>query len=172
MLRRTFCVAIVASVAAFGAWGDELSGLSGKYKYAPEQSADISQAIEQAIEKMNFIKRPIARGRLSRTNFPYQQIRIELGASEAEVTYDTQAPIHMPLGGEAIKWKRADGEVFDVSAKLEGGKLIQTYKAADGTRVNSFSKDASGSIHLEVEVSSPQLPRPVKYTLMYRPAAS
>lgn len=172
MLNRTFCVVLVGCLATLGAWGDEMSGLSGKYKYAPEQSGDISQAIEQAVEKMNFIKRPIARGRLSRTNFAYQQVRIEVGASEAEVTYDTQAPIRMPLDGPPIKWKRADGEVFDVSAKLEGGKLVQTYKAEDGTRVNSFSKDASGLVHLEVEVSSPQLPQPVKYSLVYRPATS
>ncbi|HEY5761413.1 MAG TPA: hypothetical protein VIU34_36580 [Steroidobacter sp.] len=171
MIRRTFCVVLVAWLVAFGAWGNEASGLTGKYKYAPEQSGDISQAIEQAIEKMNFIKRPIARGRLSRTNFPYQQVRIEIDASEAEVTYDTQAPIRMPLDGQPIKWKRADGEIFDVSARLEGGKLVQTYKAEDGMRVNSFARDASGSLHLEVEVSSPQLPQPVKYTLAYRPAS-
>jgi hypothetical protein len=171
MIRRTFCVILAAGLLAFGAWGDEAAGLSGKYKYAPEQSGDISQAIEQAIEKMNFIKRPIARGRLSRTNFAYQQVRIEIGASEAEVTYDTQAPIRMPLDGQAIKWKRADGETFDVSAKLEGARLVQTYKAEDGTRVNSFAKDAAGSLQLQVEVSSPQLPQPLKYTLMYRPAS-
>lgn len=171
MLRRTFCVVLTGSLAALGAWANEGSGLSGRYKYAPGQSGDISQAIEQAVEKMNFIKRPIARGRLSRTNFPYQQIRIELGATEAEVTYDTQGPIRMPLDGQAIKWKRADGEVFDVSAKLDGGKLVQTYKAEDGMRVNSFSKDASGLLHLEVEISSPQLPQPVKYALVYRLAS-
>lgn len=171
MIRRTFCVALVGGLVAFGAWGNETSGLSGKYKYAPEQSGDISRAIEQAIEKMNFIKRPIARGRLSRTNFPYQQVRIEIGESEAEVTYDTQAPIRMPLDGQAIKWKRADGETFDVSAKLEDGRLVQTYKAEDGMRVNAFSKDATGSLRLEVEVSSPQLPQPVKYTLAYRAAS-
>ncbi len=171
MLRRTVCAFLVAIVATLGARADQTSSLTGKYKYAPEQSADISRAIEQAIEKMSFIKRPIARGRLARTNFPYQQILIELGETEAEVRYDTQGPIHMPLDGQAIKWKRADGEVFDVSAKLAGGKLIQTYKAEDGVRVNSFSKDASGSLHLEVEVSSPQLPQPVKYVLVYRPAA-
>ena len=170
MIRRTFCV-VLAAALAFGAWGNEAAGLSGLYKYAPEQSGDISQAIEQAVEKMNFIKRPIARGRLSRTNFPYQQVRIEIGASEAVVTYDTQAPIHMPLDGQSIKWKRADGETFDVSVKLEGGKLMQTYKAEDGMRVNSFIKDASGSLHLQVEVSSPQLPQPVKYTLVYRQAS-
>lgn len=171
MIRRAFCVVLAAGLVAFGAWGNEAAGLSGLYKYAPEQSGDISQAIEQAVEKMNFIKRPIARGRLSRTNFPYQQVRIEIGTSEAVVTYDTQAPIRMPLNGQSIKWKRADGETFDVSVKLEGGKLMQTYQAEDGMRVNSFTKDASGSLHLQVEVSSPQLPEPLKYTLMYRQAS-
>ena len=171
MLRRTFCGVLVGGLVAFGASGNDAAGLSGKYKYAPEQSGDISQAIEQAIEKMNFIKRPIARGRLSRTNFAYQQIHIAIDGTEAEVTYDTQGPIRMPLDGPAIKWKRADGETFDVSAKFDGGKLVQTYKAEDGMRMNSFSKDASGSLRLEVEVSSPQLPQPVKYTLVYRQAS-
>jgi hypothetical protein len=171
MLKRTFCIVLVGCIAALTAGADELSSLSGTYKSVSERSNDIAQAIDKAVEKMNFIKRPIARGRLSRTNFAYKQIRIEMSASEAQITYDTQAPIRMPLDGESIKWKRADGEVFDVSAKLSGGKLVQTYKAEDGQRVNSFSKDASGTLHLEVEVSSEQLPEPVRYTLEYRPAS-
>jgi len=171
MLKRTFCIVLVGCIAAFGAAADESSGLSGTYKAVSDRDNDISQAIDRAVEKMNFIKRPIARGRLSRTNFAYKQIQIELGASEAQITYDTQAPIRMPLSGEPIKWKRADGEVFEVSAKLQDGRLSQTYRAEDGVRVNSFSKDEHGTLHLDVEVSSPQLPEPVKYTLLYRPAS-
>ena len=170
MLIRTFCIVLVGCIAALGAAADE-PGLSGTYKSVSERDNDISQAIERAVEKMNFIKRPIARGRLSRTNFAYKEIRIDVGASEAEITYDTQAPIRMPLSGEQIKWKRADGEVFEVSAKLADGKLSQTYRAEDGVRVNSFSRDEHGTLHLDVEVSSPQLPEPVKYTLLYRPAS-
>lgn len=171
MLKRTFCIVLVGCIAALGAGADESSGLSGTYKSVSERSNDIAQAIDKAVAQMNFIKRPIARGRLSRTNFAYKDIRIEIGAGEAEITYDTQGPIRMPLSGESIKWKRADGEVFDVSAKLEGGTLVQTYKAEDGMRVNSFSKDANGTLHLNVEVSSPQLPEPVRYTLEYRAAS-
>jgi hypothetical protein len=169
MLRRTFCMALVGCIAALNAGADEPSGLSGTYRSVSDRDSDIAQAIDKAVAKMNFIKRPIARGRLSRTNFAYKEIRIELGATEAEITYDTQAPIRMPLSGESIKWKRADGEVFDVSAKLVNGTLVQTYKAEDGMRVNSFSRDANGELQLAVEVSSPQLPEPVKYTLLYRP---
>jgi hypothetical protein len=171
MLKRTFCIVLVGCIAVLGAGADETSSLSGTYKAVSERSNDISQAIEKAVDKMSFIKRPIARGRLSRTNFAYQQIRIDLNANDVEVTYDTQAPIRMPLSGEPIKWKRADGEVFDVSARLQGDKLVQTYKAEDGTRVNSFSRDANGTLLLNVEVSSEQLPEPVRYTLEYRPAS-
>lgn len=164
---RTLLV-LVGCMAALGARANDPSGLSGTYEYVPEKSASVSKAIDKAVEKMNFIKRPIARSRLTKTNTPYQRIRIEFGTSDAEITYDARKPIRMPLNGEPIKWTRDDGEIFDVSATVDGGKLLQTYKAQDGTRVNSFSKDSSEALHLEVEVSSPQLPQPVRYLLVYR----
>ncbi|MDY6946961.1 MAG: hypothetical protein SXG53_14690 [Pseudomonadota bacterium] len=160
---------VLACMAACGANADDPSGLSGTYEYVAERSADVSQAIDKAVEKMNFIKRPIARSRLAKTNTPYRRIRIEHGTGDVEITYDDRKPLRLPLDGRPVKWTRDDGEVFDVSAKLDGGKLLQTYRAPDGTRVNSFTKDAGGSLHLEVEVSSPQLPQPVKYQLVYRP---
>lgn len=170
MLMKTMSgvwLAFVGCLTVFSASADEPAALAGTYKYVPEQSADIAKAIEKAVEKMNFIKRPIARGRLSKTNKAYEQIRIELSASEVAITYDTQKPIRLPIGGQTIKWTRDDGEVFAVSGKLENGKLTQTYKAEDGMRVNTFHADANGVLHLDVEVSSPQLPEPVKYALVY-----
>lgn len=171
MLSNTFRAVMVGCMATFAVWADGSAGLPGTYTYVPDQSADVPQAIDTAIERMNFIKRPIARGRLSRTNIPYKRVHIEITASEAVIRYDDQAPVRMPINGQSIKWKRADGEVFDVSATLEGAKLHQTYKAEDGMRVNSFSRDAAGSLRMQVEVSSPQLPQPLKYELVYRPAS-
>lgn len=173
-VRRTFsCTLLVymGCMAALSVWADDPPALSGTYNFVPAQSSDVSQAIDKAVEKMNFIKRPIARGRLAKTNTPYQRIRIELGASEAEITYDARKPIRMPLNGQPIKWTRDDGEVFDVSAMIDGGKLLQTYKAEDGLRVNSFYRDSNGLLHLQVEVSSPQLPQPVRYDLVYQPTS-
>lgn len=158
---------IVTCLAAAGSGASDSSGLTGNYKFVPAQSGDVTQAIDKAVEGMNFIKRPIARSRLSKTNTPYQHIRIEVGANEVELAFDANKPIRVPLDGQSIKWTRDDGEVFDVSARFDGNKLLQTYKAADGMRVNSFSKDSTGSLRLEVEVSSPQLPQPVKYMLAY-----
>ncbi|MBM0105368.1 hypothetical protein JM946_11445 [Steroidobacter sp. S1-65] len=141
------------------------------FELMPEQSGNIERAIEQAVEKMGFIKRPIARGRLSKTNVPYKRVSIEIGQSEVAVGFDGREPIRMPGNGQPIRWKREDGETFDVSARVEGDRLLQTYKAEDGQRVNTFFKAADGALHLQVEVSSPQLPQPLKYELVYRPAA-
>jgi hypothetical protein len=144
------------------------TALSGTYEHVPGQSSDISQAIDAAVKNMSFIKRPIARGRLAKTNVPYQRIRIELTGTEVEIAFDDRKPIRMPLDGQPIKWTREDGEVFDVSVKLDGDELVQTYRAEDGMRVNTFQVDASGALRLKVEVSSPQLPQPMRYELAYR----
>lgn len=173
-VRRTFMgtlLVCVVCMAALSTWAADPSALSGTYKYAPDQSNDISQAIDQAVEKMNFIKRPIARSRLTKTNIPYQRIRIEVSASEAEIAYDAHKPIRMPINGQPIKWTRDDGEVLDVSATFDDSKLLQTYKAEDGMRVNSFYRDSGGLLHLQVEVSSPQLPQKVRYELVYQPTS-
>lgn len=153
---------------AFGVGAAEPHALSGTYKYVPGQSSDVSKAIDKAVEKMNFIKRPIARGRLTKTNIPYQRVRVDLSGSEVEITFDERKPIRLPLDGQSIKWTREDGETFDVSATLDHDKLTQTYKAKDGARVNAFSLDPDGSLHLRVEVSSPQLPEKLEYALVYR----
>jgi len=143
--------------------------LQGTYVNATQPDDTIDRAIEAAVAKMNFIKRPIARGRLARTNPLYGRIEISQSAAEIRVRFDDGNPVVMPLDGASIKWTRADGEVFDVSANLQESQLIQTFKAGDGQRVNHFSLGPDGStLTLQVTLSSPQLPEPVKYTLTYR----
>lgn len=170
---RLGCYFVLLFIVAVlpGAHAGEIADLAGKYELAPERSGDVERAIEQAVAKMGFIKRPIARGRLSKTNVPYRRVSIEVSQSEVAIGFDGREPIRMPGDGRPIKWKREDGETFDVSARVEGEQLLQTYKAEDGQRVNTFYKAADGALHLQVEVSSPQLPQPLTYELVYRPAA-
>jgi hypothetical protein len=165
---RWIVLACIACMVAYRAFAAEPAGLSGTYRYVPERSSDISQAIDATVAKMNFIKRPIARGRLARTNAPYQQIRIQVDAAEVELSFDDRKPLRLPLDGRPVKWTRDDGEVFDVSARVEGVVLVQTYQAEDGARVNTFELEADGRLSLKVEVSSPQLPQRMRYELVYQ----
>lgn len=175
-MNRMTCRAVAWILAVMllmlpAAWAEEGFGLQGTYVLLPEQSADIAAAIETAIANMNFIKRPIARSRLKKTNTAYQRIHLARAAADYEITYDNRQPIRMPASGTAVKWTREDGEVFDVSAVRQGQHLVQTYKAEDGTRVNTFRWDEGAQrLYLDVMVTSGQLPQPVKYTLAYRRA--
>jgi len=133
------------------------------------QSNDvIYKAIETAVAKMNFIKRPIARGRLKKTNPLYQRIEISHDANQIAVRFDARTPVLMPADGTSAKWTRDDGERFDVTGKLQTETLVQTFTAEDGQRVNTFSVGADGKLTLQVTLTSLQLPAPVSYQLAYR----
>ncbi len=171
MISFIRCLGLVAlgflCAAHERAYGQEPS-VAGVYTLASGSQADIEAAIESAIEKMSFIKRPIARGRLKKTNSAYGRIAISRSSSQIEVQFDQRAPVRMPADGTAIKWTREDGEVFDVSADWQASSLVQMFKAEDGERVNTYRLDAADRLALQVSVSSAQLPAPVTYTLIYR----
>lgn len=146
----------------------QTSSLEGVYSATTDQSERIDAAIEKAVAAMNFIKRPIARGRLKKTNPSYERISILRSDAQIEIRFDDRAPVQMPANGSSVKWTREDGEVFDVSADWQEGRLEQTFKAEDGERVNTFRLSPDGNqLSLHVTISSPQLPSPVEYTLMY-----
>jgi len=131
---------------------------------------NITAVIEAATAPMNFIKRPIARSRLGKTNPAYKRIHIDHTPAEFIIQYDDRAPQHMPTNGNAVNWKREDGETFLIAIRNDQGDLRQTYKAEDGERTNVFHVDpASGSLTLTVTISSTKLPGPVTYAITYRP---
>ncbi len=140
----------------------------GAFLNEHQSSEGVDAAIETAVAKMNFITRPIARSRLKKSNPAYKRIVIVHKGDLVSVSFDGRRPIEMPADGAPIKWTRDDGEVFDVTATVQNGELIQTFKAEDGQRVNTFSANDSGQMTMEAKLTSPQLPTPVIYTLLYQ----
>ena len=109
--------------------------LPGTYTYLEAESDPVRPAIEQAVARMNFITRPIARGRLVRTNVPYQTITIRRDGDQVTVITDDRAPIVATADGNPMKWTREDGELVRVG-------------------ITDFAQDALGDI---VYVSLPQV---------------
>jgi len=129
---------------------------------------DLTATIDHSTAGMNFLIRPIARGRLKKTNPAYPHLVIQQQPKEWVIRYDQRAPQHMPSDGTAVDWAREDGEHFQLSAHAEQNDLIQTYQAPDGKRVNRFHLDpGTGVLTLAVTVTSPKLPAPLSYTLSY-----
>jgi hypothetical protein len=146
--------------------------LEGTYTFVADSSTNIDAAVDAAVTDMNFIKRPIARSRLKKTNPIYRRIAISRTPHDVSVEFRSGAPVNTPANGSSVKWTRDDGEVFDVSATWQGSTLTQRFKAEDGERLNVFRLSPDGrTLTLDVTISSDQLPKPMTYSLVYRRAS-
>jgi hypothetical protein len=164
---RNRCVFVLAALCVASTSAAQAS-LSGIFANPAQSDAPIKAAIEAGIAKMNFVVRSVARGRLKDVNSPYKRVQIEETSDAIQVTFDARKPVRTPLDGSTIKWTREDGQVFDASAVLKDGQLIQTFKNDEGQRINTFRLAADAkTLTLAVELTSPQLPAPVKYQLTF-----
>ena len=167
-MRRLLLTLIVTVAAAAHA---DNPALQGTFLNEQQSARTIETAIEATVAKMNFIKRPIARSRLKKTNEAHRRVEIRIGRGEISVAFDGRKPVQMPADGSTIRWTREDGETFDVNAAWDGDRLVQTFKAEDGTRANAFSVSADGRLTLQVTLTSPQLDQPLVYALTFSRAA-
>ena len=141
---------------------------AGNYRIDAKASDNVGNAIEKQTASMNFITRPIARGRLKKTNPAYDSIGIAFPANNISITLDQRKAIVFPASGAAVKWTREDGETFDLSGHVANGVLTQTFVAEDGRRTNTYTLSPDGkTLTLNVKVESPRLPKPVTYKLVY-----
>jgi hypothetical protein len=129
---------------------------------------DIAAAINSTVADMNFIKRPIARSRLTKLNPAYRKVVISVSDKEVLVKLDEREPIHMPPDGKSAPWTREDGEKFMVAAQVSRDQLIQTFKNDEGERTNIFKLTPDGkSLTLSATIRSPQLPKPLTYSIAF-----
>jgi len=147
------------------------ASLDGTYTYDAAASDNLNQAIDAAVRDMNFALRPVARGRLRKTNQPYQRLRISQDAQQVSVVMDGRDAIVTPANGTVVDWTREDGEKLKVSTEWKNGALEQTFMAEDGQRVNAYTVNDDGrTLTLRVTVTSPRLKQPLTYRLVYRRA--
>ena len=156
-------------LAVFPARSDAQNpALDGSYVLVSQGGAEINRAIDAAVRSMSFVIRPVARGRLRRTNVPYQRLRLDVTPEEITTVADGGKPVVTPSSGRMVKWVREDGEELNVSTAWRGESLLQTFRADDGQRENHYTLGADGrTLTLGVTVTSPRLPAPVQYTLTY-----
>jgi hypothetical protein len=164
------CTALLILQISTTASAAEEAPWAGIFVNDEQSDAGILKAIEAATADMNFITRPIARSRLKKTNSLAHRIAITRQAETITVRFDERKPAQMPADGSVVKWTGEDGEQFDVFARVDNARLVQTFKAEDGQRVNAFSTEDAQRLTLEVQVTSPRLPKPLTYTVHYKRA--
>jgi hypothetical protein len=143
--------------------------LSGTFRLVAEQSDDINRAIEGAVARMSFVVRPFARSRLRTINTSYPRLVIESTADAIVIVADPRAPVRTPANGAPIRWRREDGETFNVSGEWEGSVFQQTFVSGTGHRVNRYIVSPDGeTLTVQVEITGGGLKGPMTYHLVYR----
>ena len=111
----------------------------------------IGTAIDAAIEEDEFHQEAHRAQPSEETNAAHHRVTIGVTAQEISVAFDGNQPVRMPADGSTAKWTREDGEVFDVAARWTNDRLVQSFKAADGERINTFTLGSDGRA-LDVQV--------------------
>ena len=89
-------------------------------------------ALNSAVDAMqpSVARRYFAR-RLRKAGAPGYAIRILLEEGRFWIKNDAKRPIVVWTGGETIEWTQEDGQVFDVSAQVNGEAISLTFAAID-----------------------------------------
>ena len=147
-------------------------GDSGTFVYAlmPDESDDVNEAIDHTVAHMNFIVRPIARHRLTRTNHPPPHITFGVRSDTLVVTLERSNPIRTPRNGHAVPWASGvSREMYAASITFVGDTLRQLILASDGQRVDDFVfREGGARVDMHVTLSAERLPTPLVYTLIFR----
>lgn len=170
MRQRTLSAAIGAAILAASSVSAVPAQhvVSGSYIRDEERSDDAFQAIERAISSLSDAKRPSARMRL-RKSIATHQLAISSSESRFSIKYDAKTPIVVWIGGESIKWKLAEGFVFDVWAKANGEAILLTFRGDDSERTTVYRGNGRQLME-ETVITSPLLATPIRYNLVYNRA--
>lgn len=172
-------VALAALRPAFGptlqaqATLSSISALAGEFRRDSAASDDINAAIERAVREMNLLTRSIGRRRLQGTNQPPASVRFALAADSVFILFAGQPEVRARRNGTPRPWRNAAGEEFTLRVTVvndpDGGVTVrQSFDAEDGRRENTWRLDPSGAVlRLDVTVSSPRLPQPLRYRQVF-----
>jgi hypothetical protein len=163
---------LLAAFAIPAAANAQESTMRGTFVVDRAHSDDINRAIETAVARMSFVTRPIARGRLRRTNNLYNRVVINYTPAQVSTIFDQRHAVESPANGQPVAWTREDGEKFQLSTSWENGRLVQTFRADDGSRTNTYSISPDGrTLTMHVTLRSPRLSAPLEYNLVFTRAS-
>src|SRR2546423_1450445 len=147
----------------------QTSGLDGTYILDETDSDNMNEAIEDAVGKLIFVTRDIARGRLKKLTPAYRQVAITSSPNEISITVDNQPPLRTRAKGAPVAWAGPDGGKVNASMQLAGRRLAQTFTSADGRRVNDYTLSPDGrTLTMQVTETSPRLSQTITYKQVYR----
>jgi hypothetical protein len=168
-------LALAAALPA-DASAQQSSQLRGTWVLNREASDDVPAKIVDATRGMNRIVGPVARRRLRATNTPYPRMVVHYDGQNVRIEMHERPTAASPANGQPVLWDRNTGQscarvsedCVQLTTEWQGGRLVQTFRPEDGERRNVFAVGPDGdTLTMAVTVTSPRLPRPLTYTLVF-----
>jgi hypothetical protein len=98
-----------------------------------------------------------------------QRLVISYDSSHVSITDERRPTLTTPADGNFVDWTTPDGEKVRARSAWDGDRLRLILLTANGQEVDTFSIDpADDRLNLDVAISSPQLPQPLVYGLVFR----
>ena len=138
----------------------------GEYTLVRAESADMRKVVEDTAAGLNFLIRPIARSRLRKTQIAFPSLSITRRGEGLRIAHVQGTDIMHQTVDEVVRTQAPDGSKIAVRL-MPGPPLSQSYESGEGMRVNRYVLDGS-KLTVEVRVTSPRLPKPIEYKLVYR----
>jgi len=168
-MRRALTSFLTLALLAPAALVAQAPGWDGDYVLDPERSDNVLEAVKKATETLNFALKPILRKKLEGTEKPAQNLNI-LKGSAVTLRVEKNLPFTAAPGSPA-KWKRNDGEAFEVSLEDPAPGFTLSFRQDDVVRTQAFSLSEDGrTLTVSVTLRHPKVPEPVRYKLVYRKA--
>jgi hypothetical protein len=142
------------------------SPLAGRWRVA--ETADEKdrrlQAIDEVTEDLGRFKRGKARSRLAERTSPPPTVMIAFMNSSVTITSGDRR-LELELGGDPIEVSGDEG-TMQMSAKMEGERLIVMARGDKAERTTSYRTDGTG-LSMEVTLTNDNLAGPLKYITTY-----
>lgn len=148
------------------------SGVIGSWRFVggPTEVRGIQQAIDAALADFNPVMREIVAAQLQDTNRAYPEFSIAVEGDNI-VTRMNGRTLSTPSSGAPREITTPEGRSAQVTQRITGNRLVQTLVNPQGTRTHTVTLNGNGTLEVEVRIVSSHLPRPIRYTLTYGPAA-
>lgn len=168
-MRRSLTPFLTLALLAPAALVAQAPGWDGDYVLDSERSDNVVEAVKKATETLSFVLKPILRKKLEGTEKPAQNLNI-LKGSAVTLKVEKNLPFTAAPGSPA-KWKRNDGEAFEVSLEEQAPGFALAFRQDDVVRSQAFSLSEDGrTLTVAVVLRHPKVPEPVRYKLLYKKA--
>lgn len=124
------------------------------------------QAIEVAIEDMNFVFRPFARSRLKANTEIRPWLQFEEDGHHLTLTWH-DGELKIPMDGTPVELVGKQGDPATARCRIEGDKIILEFINPQGGRETVFRRTKKGLV-ADVRIFADPLPEDIKYRLTYR----